>query len=165
MFLRLAADLLVLVHLLFILFVVAGGFVALRWPRVAWVHLPAALWGGLIELGGFICPLTPLEVHLRQSAGAAGYSGDFIDHYLIALLYPPGLTRDMQIALGILVLLLNGAVYAVLLRRRWTKHRGHAAADGPPPAGQADGAGDGLGTSSARGAKPAKVEAERASAR
>jgi hypothetical protein len=113
----LAADTLVVVHLLFILFVVAGGLLTFRWPGLAWIHLPAALWGALIELGGWICPLTPLEIHLRQGAGETGYSGEFIEHYILPLIYPTGLTRDIQIALGTAVLTLNGLAYGVLIVR------------------------------------------------
>lgn len=114
----LAADLLVVLHLLFILFVITGGLLVLRWPGLAWVHLPAAIWGALIELGGWICPLTPLENSLRLSAGEVGYTGGFIEHYILPLIYPPGLTRTMQIGMGMAVLLINGLAYAVLLIRR-----------------------------------------------
>lgn len=112
-----AADLLVVLHLTFILFVAAGGLLAIRWPRLAWVHLPAALWGALIELGGWICPLTPLENSLRLRAGEAGYAGGFIEHYILPLVYPPGLTRDIQIGLGIAVLVVNGLAYTALILR------------------------------------------------
>jgi hypothetical protein len=115
---RLAADAVALVHFAFVLFVVFGGLLAWRWPRLAWLHLPAAAWGASIELAGWMCPLTPLENQLRQAAGAAGYPGGFIDHYLWPLLYPAGLTRETQWALGAGVLLLNGVVYGVLLVRR-----------------------------------------------
>jgi hypothetical protein len=114
---RAAADAVVLVHLAFVLFVIFGGALVLRRPRLAWIHLPAALWGAAIEFGGWICPLTPLEVQLRQSAGEAGYSGGFIEHYVVALLYPQALTRELQIALGALVVLVNACVYLVLARR------------------------------------------------
>lgn len=113
----LAADLLVVLHLIFILFVAAGGLLALRWPRLAWAHLPAALWGTLIELGGWVCPLTPLENSLRRSAGEAGYTGGFIDHYILSLVYPLGLTRNIQIGLGIAVLTLNALAYGALFVR------------------------------------------------
>jgi hypothetical protein len=112
-----AADLIVVVHLFFILFVAAGGLLTLRWPSLAWVHLPAALWGAFIELGGWICPLTPLEINLRQSAGEAAYSGEFIEHYVVPLVYPSGLTRDIQIGLGIAVLTLNALIYGALIVR------------------------------------------------
>lgn len=112
------ADLTVLLHALFILFVVCGGFLVLRWPRLAWLHLPAALWGSVIEITGGICPLTDLELYLRRRGGEVGYSGSFIENYLEPLIYPPGLTVQMQILLGLGVLLLNGAIYYSLWRRR-----------------------------------------------
>ena len=119
MALAVIADLVVLLHLAFILFVVLGGLLVLRWPRLAWLHLPAVLWGTLIELSGrFTCPLTPLEHFLRRAAGSVGYEGGFIDHYLVPLIYPPGLTREIQIALGMLVLAVNAFAYAALIRRR-----------------------------------------------
>jgi hypothetical protein len=114
---RIAADAVLVVHFAFVAFVVLGGLLVLRWPRIAWVHLPAVAWAALIELGGGICPLTPLEVALRESAGEAGYRGDFIGHYLVALLYPEGLTRGVQVALGIGVILLNAAIYAAAARQ------------------------------------------------
>lgn len=112
------ADLAVLLHALFILFVVGGGFLVLRWPRLAWLHLPAALWGGMVELAGWFCPLTDLELYWRQRGGAVGYSGSFIEHYLEPLIYPAWLTMQLQIFLGVGVLLLNGAIYLYLWRRR-----------------------------------------------
>ena len=112
------ADLLVVVHFAFIAFVVLGGLLALKWRRVAWLHIPCALWGALIEFGGWICPLTPLENHFRQAAGDAGYSGGFIDRYVMPLVYPEGLTRGMQISLGIIVVALNLCVYAWVLAKR-----------------------------------------------
>ena len=114
----LAADIIVLLHLAFILFAAAGGLLVLRWPRLAWLHLPCAAWGVLIEATGGICPLTPLEQHLRLAAGAPAYSGSFIERYLVPLLYPPGLTRSLQIGLGIALLLVNLAIYAWVWRRR-----------------------------------------------
>src|SRR5215470_9085393 len=114
---RLLADLVVLVHFAFLFFVVAGGVLVLRWPRLAWAHIPAAIWGVQIEFSGWICPLTPLEVTLRHRGGEAAYTGGFIAHYLMSVLYPEGLTRAIQVALGVLVLALNGVVYLVLLRR------------------------------------------------
>ncbi|MDQ3673748.1 MAG: DUF2784 domain-containing protein [Gemmatimonadota bacterium] len=115
---RLLADLVVLIHLAFVAFVVFGGLFVLRRPRLAWLHVPAAIWGVLIEFTGGVCPLTPLENSLRLRGGDAGYSGGFIDHYLIPLLYPSGLTRNTQIVLGSLALALNLAVYAMVLARR-----------------------------------------------
>ena len=118
MALQLAADLVVLLHLLFIVFAVFGGFVALRWPGVAALHLPAVLWAGLVELLGWTCPLTPLESRLRAGGGSAGYDASFVEHYVLPIVYPAALTRDTQVVLGIGVVLVNVAVYAWLWRRR-----------------------------------------------
>ena len=115
------ADLVVVVHALFVLFVVVGGLLVLRRPRLAWVHVPAALWGVLIEFAGIICPLTPLEVSLRQRGGSAGYEGGFIAHYLEGVLYPADLTPRLQIWFGTFALAVNVAVYWRLIicwRRR-----------------------------------------------
>jgi hypothetical protein len=115
---RLLADLLVVLHLGFILFVVLGGLLVLRWPRLAWVHLPCALWGLLIEIYGWICPLTPLENRWRLRGGQGGYEESFIEHYLLPVIYPPGLTRGVQLALAAAVATVNLAVYLLVLRRR-----------------------------------------------
>jgi hypothetical protein len=115
---RLAADLVVVLHLGFVLFVVLGGLLALRWPRLAWVHLPVAAYGALIELVGWVCPLTPIENRLRQAAGGTGYEGGFVEHYLLPVLYPGALTSGLQLALGLGVVLVNLGVYGVVLRRR-----------------------------------------------
>jgi hypothetical protein len=114
---RILADLVVGVHALFVAFVVIGGLLALRWPWVAALHLPAAVWGALIEFQGWICPLTPLEKSLRAAAGEAGYPGGFIDHYLLPALYPAGLTRGVQLALGSAVIVVNLLVYGIVLLR------------------------------------------------
>ena len=119
---RLAADLTLLLHLLFVLFVVFGGLLCLHRWRWALLHLPAVLWGIWIEWSGRICPLTPLENHFRRLAGDDGYSGGFIEHYLLPVLYPANLDRPLQWLLGALALLINLAVYAWLLRRRKTGH-------------------------------------------
>jgi hypothetical protein len=111
------ADLVLVVHLGFVLFVVLGGLLVLRWPRAAWIHLPAAVWGVLIEFTGGICPLTPLENRLRRIAGETGYAGGFVEHYVTAVLYPDGLTRAAQVVLGALVLLVNAMIYQRMLRR------------------------------------------------
>ena len=113
---RLAADALVLAHGAFILFVVFGGLLALRWWWMALLHAPAAVWGVLVEAAGWMCPLTPLEVSLRIAAGEAGYSGGFVAHYLLPAIYPAGLTHGIQFALAALVLTINLAVYAAVLR-------------------------------------------------
>ena len=115
---RALADLVLLLHLGFVLFVVLGGLLVLRRAKWAWAHLPCAAWGVLIEFAGWICPLTPLEVHLRVRGGEAGYTGDFIGHYVTALLYPQGLTRGVQVVLGSFALLVNVAVYTWVLSRR-----------------------------------------------
>ena len=104
-------------HLLFVAFATLGGLAVLRWPRIAWLHLPAAAWGATVEFTCWICPLTPLEVELRRQAGQAGYEGGCIEHYLGALIYPAELTRTHQIALGTIVLLINLAVYWRVFRR------------------------------------------------
>ena len=117
------ADALVFLHLGFIVFVVAGGVAAWRWPRIAWFHVPAALWAALVEIAGWYCPLTPWEKELRALAGESAYSADFVSHYILPVLYPAGLTREMQIGLGAAVLVGNGLVYWVA-RRRWTRRRG-----------------------------------------
>jgi len=120
-----AADLVVLLHFGFIVFVLAGGLLVLRRPRYAWLHLPAVAWGAGIELFGGVCPLTPLENALRRAAGEAGYAEGFIAHYLLPLIYPAGLTREIQIGLGLLVLLVNVLIYgSVALRRRRERRRG-----------------------------------------
>lgn len=115
---RYLADLLVLIHFAFVLFVVLGGLLALRWPRAAWFHLPAALWGAGIEFAAGICPLTPLENHLRRLGGEAGYTGGFVEHYVLPVLYPAGLTHDVQLVLGTFVVVFNVVVYALVWRRR-----------------------------------------------
>ena len=112
------ADLVLLTHFAFILFVTVGALLVLRWPRLAWIHVPCALWGTLIEFQGWICPLTPLENRFRRLGGEAGYPESFIDHYLIPLIYPSGLTRRTQILLGIAVLLINVAAYGMMVRHR-----------------------------------------------
>ena len=114
---RVLADLVLVVHLAFVVFVVAGGLLVLRWPWVAVVHIPAAIWGVFIEYTGGICPLTPLENSFRQSGGQAGYSGGFIDHYIQPVLYPAGLTRGTQIVLGSLALLVNLAAYGAVIAK------------------------------------------------
>jgi hypothetical protein len=123
---RLAADAVVLVHLAFIVFVVLGGFLAWRDPRWAFAHLPAAAWGAYAELTATICPLTPLENALRREAGTQGYDGGFVEHYLIPLVYPAGLTPRHQLAIGLALVALNVAVYAGAARRA----RRRARADG-----------------------------------
>jgi len=116
----LLADAVLLAHAAFVAFVVLGGVLVLRWPRVAWVHLPVVAWGAGIEFAGGICPLTPLENHLRALAHEQGYTGGFVEHYVFGMLYPEGLTPEIQVVLGLGVLALNGAIYAWL----WYRSRG-----------------------------------------
>lgn len=113
----LLADGVVLLHAAFIAFVLLGGLLCVRWPRLVLLHLPAWVWGAYIELSGGLCPLTPLENRLRTAAGEAGYRGGFVEHYLLPLIYPAALTRDVQLLLGGAVIALNLAVYAWLLWR------------------------------------------------
>jgi hypothetical protein len=115
---RALADAVLVLHLGFVLFVVLGGLPVLRWTRVAWLHIPAAIWGVLIEYTGWICPLTPLENSLRARGGETGYAGGFIEHYIQPVLYPAGLTRGTQMVLGSLALVVNLTAYTVVLARR-----------------------------------------------
>ena len=117
MFWRMAADALVVIHLGFILFVMLGGLLLLRWPSLIWLHVPAVAWGVIVECLHLGCPLTPWENQLRRMAGQAGYEGGFIEHYLIPLIYPAGLTPAIQLWLGAIVVLVNAAVYAWLIGR------------------------------------------------
>ena len=119
---RIAADVVLLIHLLFILFVVLGGWLVLRIPKLIWFHLPAAAWGAYIEFSGCICPLTPLENQLRIASGSAGFSGGFIERYLIPVVYPSGLDRPVQMALGIGVILVNAAFYCLLIKK-WAREK------------------------------------------
>ncbi len=117
---RVLADLVVVTHLAFVLFTVFGGLLALRWRWVPWAHVPAAVWGAFVEITGRICPLTPLENRLRVAGGGAEYAGDFVDRYVMPIVYPPGLTRDVQLALGALVVVINGAIYTWVWLR-WSR--------------------------------------------
>ena len=112
------ADAILLLHLLFISFVVLGGIAVFRRPRLIRLHLPCVIWGVVVELTGWVCPLTPLENYLRRMGGGMGYVGSFIQQYLLPLIYPDGLTRTGQVILGILVLGINAGVYGMLLFRR-----------------------------------------------
>ena len=112
------ADAVLVIHFGFILFVLLGGVLAWKWPWMPWLQLPAALWGAMIEFSGGICPLTPLENRLRQAAGEDGYPGSFIERYLLPVIYPADLTRELQVLLGLLVLAVNLAVYGMLWIRR-----------------------------------------------
>ena len=114
---QLAANAIALIHLAFIVFVIAGGFLVLRWPTLAWLHIPAAIWGSLSEFADWYCPLTTWENEMLRRAGRAGYSNGFVEHYVLALIYPTGLTRGIQIVIGVIVLIVNVAVYVRLAQR------------------------------------------------
>jgi uncharacterized protein DUF2784 len=111
MLFRVAADAVVILHLAFVLFVVGGGLLIARWPRLMWAHVPAAVWGALIEFSGWICPLTPLENELRYRSGLSRYPGDFVGQYLLPVLYPDRLTRTVQFTLGAIVIAVNVLAY------------------------------------------------------
>ena len=121
MFYSAMADLVLIIHLLFILFVLLGGLFTLCWRWVPLLHLPAALWGVFIEVAGGVCPLTPLENSLRQAAGGAGFTEGFIEHYLVPIIYPVALSPPVQIFLASLVVVVNVFVYWFVWRRRHTK--------------------------------------------
>jgi hypothetical protein len=125
----LLADFLLLTHLAFVLFVIGGGLLVLKWPGIAWLHLPAAAWGAMIEFAGWICPLTPLENRLLMQSGDSGYEGDFIAHYLLSILYPTGLTPTVQIILGLLVVIVNAVMYGWVLVQTRQARRGRQIAD------------------------------------
>ncbi len=132
-FYRVAADTVIAVHLGFVVFVGVGGFLAWRWRRVVWVHVPTVLWGALIEFVGWTCPLTPLENHFRGLAGQSQYHGSFIEHHILSVLYPVDYTMALRVALGLLVVALNVLAYGVYLRRRTTRRTVHD--DRPPLVG------------------------------
>ena len=115
---RLLADIVVVFHLMFVLFVILGGFLVIRWRRLIYAHIPIAIYGALIEFGGWVCPLTPLENHLRRLGGQAGYTGGFVEHYLIPVLYPHALTRRAQFVLGGIVIAINVVAYWIFVSRR-----------------------------------------------
>ena len=117
MWYRIGADFILLLHLIFVIFVMAGGLLVLKWPRLAWWHLPAVAWGATVEFTGWMCPLTPLETVLRSWGGSTTYDTGFIEHYLLPLLYPAQLTRDVEVVLGAIVIALNVVVYGWLWRR------------------------------------------------
>jgi hypothetical protein len=115
---RALADLVLLIHLAFIVFVIVGGFFASRWRWLPWVHLPAVVWAVVLECLGWICPLTPLENLLRQGSGEAGYAGGFLEYYLVQVVYPEALTPEIQIYIGLGVLLINGLAYSIAWKGR-----------------------------------------------
>ena len=122
MFARAAADAIVLLHLGFVVFVVLGALCAFRWKWIVWLHVPAFLWGAYVEFSGVVCPLTPLEQSLRVAAGEQGYSGGFIERYIVAAIYPTGLTASIQFAMGVFVIVVNAAIYGSI----WYRYRQRA---------------------------------------
>ena len=112
------ADLLVVFHLVFILYVMAGALLIFKWPKTLWLNMPACFWGMTVEITGWICPLTPWEIQLRRLAGEEGYTGSFIEHYLIPIIYPSGLTREVQMVLGGTVLIVNLCLYTLILIKK-----------------------------------------------
>jgi len=123
MYYAITADLLLVLHLGFVCFVVAGGLLLLKWRWLMLLHLPAVVWGALIEFQGWLCPLTPWEQQLRLAAGQAGYYGGFVEHYLLPVLYPPGLEHNTQLILGSAVIGINAVVYGwIILRGRKPGH-------------------------------------------
>jgi hypothetical protein len=123
MYYQIAADLVVLLHLGFIGFAVAGGLLVLKWRSVAAIHIPAAVWGALVELQGWYCPLTPLEQYLRRAGGQGAYSGGFVQRYLMPVLYPADLDREMQMLLGAAVIAINLVLYAWVVIRLQRRHK------------------------------------------
>ncbi|MEL7060814.1 MAG: DUF2784 domain-containing protein [Acidobacteriota bacterium] len=119
---RWIADLILVVHAAFVLFVVFGALLVARWPRLAWLHLPAVAWGFTVEATGWFCPLTDFENAWRRQAGEQGYEGGFLEHYLLSMLYPEGLTRTHQWLMALFVVVVNGVLYARLVRR-WRRER------------------------------------------
>ena len=115
------ADLLVVFHLVFILYVIAGALLIFKWPKTFWLHLPSCFWGMTFEFNGLICPLTPWEIQLRRLAGEEGYTGSFIEQYLIPIIYPSGLNREFQMLLGSCVLIVNFSLYTLILIKRRKK--------------------------------------------
>lgn len=122
MFSRVAADLVLVLHLGFIVFVVLGGMLVFRYSRIAYLHIPAAVWGAFVEISGRICPLTTWENSLRRSAGETAYAESFVEHYVVPIIYPPGLTRGVQFTIAGVVIVVNIVIYGLLLYR-WNKSR------------------------------------------
>ncbi len=126
---RALADFVVLTHLAFIVFALLGGLLALRWRWMPWIHIPAVSWGAVVAFFGWFCPLTPLENSLRRASGSDGYSGGFIEQYVVPIIYPTELTRGLQVFLGFIVLVVNLSIYWVVWRRaragrvRMPRHR------------------------------------------
>lgn len=114
----LLADAVILLHLLFILFAVLGGLLVLRWNKLIWLHIPILTWAVIIEINRWICPLTPLENWLWEQTGDMGYSGGFIEHYIVPIIYPAGLTTEIQIMLALGILAINIPIYGWYIQRK-----------------------------------------------
>jgi hypothetical protein len=138
MVLRALADATVVIHLGFVLFVVLGGLLVARWPRVAWLHIPAVCWGAWTEFAGVVCPLTPLENWLRQQGGAPAYTRTFIEHYLVPVLYPASLTREIQVVLGTFAVLVNVGAYAMIIAQASQRRRAAAHPSVPSEAARSE---------------------------
>jgi uncharacterized protein with PQ loop repeat len=119
---KLGVDIIIILHFAFVLFVLFGALLLLKWRKLIWLHIPAVAWGMLVELNGWLCPLTPLENHLRALAGLGMYHGDFVMHYIMPVLYPVNLTRTMQVVFGLIVMLVNVAVYLYVFRIKPRRH-------------------------------------------
>ncbi len=126
---QLAADAVLGLHFGFVLFVVAGGLLVLRWPRLAWIHAPAFVWGSIVNLMSWTCPLTPLENHFRRLAGEAGYGGGFIEEYIAPIVYPAGMPRELELVAGVSLPLWNLVVYGLVLWR-WRRRNDPRDAEG-----------------------------------
>ena len=114
------ADLVLIIHFLFIVFVIFGGLLVLKWRKVIYIHIPCAIWGGMIEFSGWICPLTYLENYFQKIGNADQYGGSFIEQYLLPVIYPPGLTAEVQIMLGIMVIVINLVIYTAVRRYNYS---------------------------------------------
>lgn len=115
---KLGVDTIVLLHFIFVLFVLFGAVLLLKWQKLIWLHIPAVIWGIMVELNGWLCPLTPLENRLRQEAGLGLYHGDFVMHYIMPVLYPVNLTRTTQVLFGLIVIIVNLGIYFYVFRIR-----------------------------------------------
>ncbi|MGQ1784992.1 DUF2784 domain-containing protein [Saccharicrinis sp. GN24d3] len=115
---KVLADIIFMLHLFFIVFVVLGGILVLRWEKLVWVHIPLALWGVIVEWGNFICPLTPLENKLRELGGGTGFELSFTEQYLYPIVYIDNLNREVQLVLGLIVLFINFVVYSMVFLRK-----------------------------------------------
>ena len=125
MYYQILADLVAVIHFGFIVFALFGGLLALRWRWMPWLHIPALSWGIGIEFLGWYCPLTPMENSLRQASGDAGYTGGFIEHYLLPIIYPEGLTREIQLLLGLILVVANLVVYFTVWHRHQSRKKSH----------------------------------------